>query len=101
MKINVVYGDEAISEDFLIEVRKKGHSIGDLFNNDVEYAAETFIDIARQMDYSMGDDYLQNLGKLCIDLSKKYSEFYECLVKKIKKAEIELTPRAAIFLYGL
>jgi hypothetical protein len=101
MKVNVVYGDEAIGEDFLTEVRHRGFSIGDLFNNGAESAAERFIDIAVQMDPLMGDDYYPNLGKLCCDLSKEYSEFYEKLVEKIRKLDREVPPKAALVLYGL
>ncbi|MBW2966809.1 hypothetical protein KY342_06930 [Candidatus Woesearchaeota archaeon] len=101
MNINVIYGDEAISEDFLTELRQRGYSIKNLFDNDADSAAETFIDIAVQMDYLMEDGYYKNLGKLCLDLSKDHPEFYERLVEKIRKLDREIPSRAALLLYGL
>ena len=80
MKVNVVYGDEAISEDFLTELKRRGYSIRDLFKKRSEHAAEVFINIAMQMDYLMEDDYHGNLAKLCMDLSERYPQFYENLI---------------------
>ena len=100
MNINEVYGDEAISEDFLVALRRKGYSLGNLFNKGTRFAAQKFIDIAVEMDLPMGDEYYSNLGILCLDLSRNYPDFHEILKQNIAEIKDDLPQKASLLLYN-
>jgi hypothetical protein len=104
MNVNIIYGDEVLTEGFLARLGEQGFSIDSLLNGGPDNAADRFIDAVMQMDYLVEDDneYYSNIGRLCLDLSKKYPIFHKKVTEGVQSLDAETVPsRAALVLYGI
>tara|TARA_Y100000310_G_C20630748_1_gene788530 strand:- start:349 stop:657 length:309 start_codon:yes stop_codon:yes gene_type:complete len=102
MKVNLIYGTEKFTEDFLEKLSNKNISLEGLMEEDENSIVDSFIDIAISMNYVLGEDYYQNIGNLALYISKNYSEFYPKLKKNLKKLDEEVFPsKALLMLYGM
>jgi len=100
MNVNEFYGDEPIDEDFLVILRRRGFSLGDLFDNDSMSAARKLVDIAVKMDSETGAEYYHNIGRLCADLAKQHPDFYEALRQSVAGFKGKMPVKASLILYG-